>query len=194
MKAPLAPPWWRRRLAFASLTLQGGFAAIMLHRHETFCRHIADGRNQTQAAIAGGYAKKSATVTASRLMKQPHIRAEIARLKSHGRSLGRQAGSGSNGVSAPIDGEILDRGDQRPRALMSAGERLTLPALRPQWPQRHQGVHRGRLLREGRVSRRLQAAQAARRSGRNRLARGSGRQRRSVHRRWWKWRLPAARW
>ena len=43
-------------------------------------KYVANGRNGTNAAVSVGYAKKSAHVTASRLLKKPKVAAEIDRL------------------------------------------------------------------------------------------------------------------
>ena len=53
-------------------------------REKTFCQEYSIDKNGTRAAIAAGYAKKSAHVTASLLLKKPKIRATIdALLKKH---------------------------------------------------------------------------------------------------------------
>lgn len=48
-------------------------------QHDAFVRHyLANGYNGTQAALAAGYAEKSARVTASRLLTQDNIRVKIS--------------------------------------------------------------------------------------------------------------------
>ena len=48
-------------------------------RHETFCREYIIDLNGTRAAIAAGYAKKGAHVTASRMLSNPKVQARLAR-------------------------------------------------------------------------------------------------------------------
>ena len=53
-------------------------------RHETFAREYVKDLNGTRAAIAAGYAKKSAHVTASELLSNPKVKEMVARLtKKH---------------------------------------------------------------------------------------------------------------
>ena len=53
-------------------------------RHERFCREYLTDLNGTRAAIAAGYAKKSAKVTASQLLTNPNVQALLAKLmKKH---------------------------------------------------------------------------------------------------------------
>ncbi len=49
-------------------------------RHETFCREYIIDLNGTRAAIAAGYAKKGAHVTASRMLSNPKVQARLAEL------------------------------------------------------------------------------------------------------------------
>ena len=49
-------------------------------KERRFCAEYATDENGTRAAIAAGYARKSAAVTASRLLKKANVRAEIERL------------------------------------------------------------------------------------------------------------------
>lgn len=49
-------------------------------KEKKFCEYLADGNNQTQAAILAGYSRDSAASIASRLMKKPQIRAYLAEL------------------------------------------------------------------------------------------------------------------
>lgn len=48
-------------------------------RQELFCARIAGGASGAEAARAAGYSRESAAQQASRLLRQPAIRAEIAR-------------------------------------------------------------------------------------------------------------------
>jgi len=50
-------------------------------RQASFCRHYAETNNGTQSAIAAGYSDKSASVVASRMIRDPKIKAAIERLK-----------------------------------------------------------------------------------------------------------------
>ncbi len=50
-------------------------------RHETFCREYIIDLNGTRAAIAAGYAKKGAHVTASRMLSNPKVQARLAELQ-----------------------------------------------------------------------------------------------------------------
>ena len=53
-------------------------------RHDRFCREYLTDLNGTRAAIAAGYAKKSAKVTASQLLTNPNVQAFLAKLtKKH---------------------------------------------------------------------------------------------------------------
>ncbi len=53
-------------------------------RHDRFCREYLKDLNGTRAAIAAGYAKKSAKVTASQLLTNPNVQALLAELtKKH---------------------------------------------------------------------------------------------------------------
>ena len=53
-------------------------------RHDRFCREYIKDLNGTRAAIAAGYAKKSAKVTASRLLTNANVQALLAKLaKQH---------------------------------------------------------------------------------------------------------------
>ena len=53
-------------------------------RHDRFCREYIKDLNGTRAAIAAGYAKKSAKVTASQLLTNPNVQALLAKLtKKH---------------------------------------------------------------------------------------------------------------
>ncbi len=49
-------------------------------RHETFCREYIINLNGTRAAIAAGYAKKSAKVTTSKLLTNVNLQARIGEL------------------------------------------------------------------------------------------------------------------
>ena len=49
-------------------------------RHDRFCREYIKDLNGTRAAIAAGYAKQSARITASRLLTNANISALIASL------------------------------------------------------------------------------------------------------------------
>lgn len=52
-------------------------------KQEAFCsQYIAKAFNGTEAAIAAGYAKGSAAVTASQLLRNPNIQARIAELQA----------------------------------------------------------------------------------------------------------------
>ncbi len=58
-------------------------------KEKKFGQFIAEGQNQTMAAILAGYSKENAACIASRLMKKPKIRAYIAELdKEICRSIG----------------------------------------------------------------------------------------------------------
>jgi len=50
-------------------------------RQKAFCRYYIENKNQTNAAKLAGYAENSAHVEASRLIKNPKIKAEIERLQ-----------------------------------------------------------------------------------------------------------------
>lgn len=50
-------------------------------KEEIFCREFIAHPNGTKAAVAAGYAGKSAAVTASKLLRKPKIAAEIAKLR-----------------------------------------------------------------------------------------------------------------
>ncbi len=53
-------------------------------RHDRFCREYIKDLNGTRAAIAAGYAKKSAHVTASQLLSNPKVKELLAELtKKH---------------------------------------------------------------------------------------------------------------
>ncbi len=53
-------------------------------RHETFCREYIIDLNGTRAAIAAGYTKKGAHVTASRMLSKPKVQGLLAKLtKKH---------------------------------------------------------------------------------------------------------------
>ena len=49
-------------------------------KHETFCLELVSGKNNTQAAIAAGYSKKTAYSTANRLLKNVDIKSRINEL------------------------------------------------------------------------------------------------------------------
>ncbi len=49
-------------------------------RHDRFCREYIKDLNGTRAAIAAGYAKKSAHVTASQLLSNPKVKELLAEL------------------------------------------------------------------------------------------------------------------
>ena len=58
-------------------------------KEKKFCQFIADGQNQTQAAILAGYSADNAASIASRLRKKPKIIAHLAELdKEICRSIG----------------------------------------------------------------------------------------------------------
>ncbi len=50
-------------------------------RHETFCREYIIDLNGTRAAIAAGYTKKGAHVTASRMLSNPKVQGRLAELQ-----------------------------------------------------------------------------------------------------------------
>jgi len=52
-------------------------------RREWFCMHMAGGTNQTNAAKRAGYPVPGSANTASRLMKEPSIRARIDEIKAN---------------------------------------------------------------------------------------------------------------
>ena len=49
-------------------------------RHDTFCREYMKDLNGTRAAIAAGYSKKTAGVTASQLLNNPKVKSKLAKL------------------------------------------------------------------------------------------------------------------
>jgi phage terminase small subunit len=49
-------------------------------RHDIFCREYIKDLNGTRAAIAAGYSKKTAGVTASQLLNNPNVKAKLAKL------------------------------------------------------------------------------------------------------------------
>jgi phage terminase small subunit len=49
-------------------------------RHDTFCREYMKDLNGTRAAIAAGYSKKTAGVTASQLLNNPKVKAKLGEL------------------------------------------------------------------------------------------------------------------
>ena len=50
-------------------------------KEKKFCRFIADGENQTQAAILAGYSKENAASIASKTIKKPKVQAFLAELE-----------------------------------------------------------------------------------------------------------------
>ncbi len=54
--------------------------ARMNSRHEVFAREYVKDLNGTRAAIAAGYAKKSARISASRLLTNANVQALLAKL------------------------------------------------------------------------------------------------------------------
>jgi phage terminase small subunit len=54
---------------------------MLTSRQKRFCAAIAVGATQREAAITAGYSLRSAHVRASRLMDDPQVHAEIARLR-----------------------------------------------------------------------------------------------------------------
>lgn len=54
---------------------------VLTAKRKAFCRYYAELNNGTQAAIKAGYSKKTAPWTASNLLQNPHVQAEIGRLR-----------------------------------------------------------------------------------------------------------------
>lgn len=50
-------------------------------RQKLFCKYVAEGNNQSLAAVKAGYSKNGSRSRACRLMKRDEIRAEIGRLQ-----------------------------------------------------------------------------------------------------------------
>ncbi len=78
-------------------------------RHERFCREYLTDLNGTRAAIAAGYAKKSAKVTASRLLTNANVQALLAELtKKHADKLDLSAEKVLSELSSTGFSNMLD--------------------------------------------------------------------------------------
>lgn len=89
-------------------------------KERAYCRYyVANGGNGTQAAISAGYAKASASVQATKLMKKDVIRAEIAAVRAQMGAGNLHVlpapGQGSGGPPPPLDGQVLEPGDHGDR-------------------------------------------------------------------------------
>ncbi len=83
--------------------------ARMNSRHEVFAREYVKDLNGTRAAIAAGYAKKSAHVTASQLLRNPKVQAMVASLtKNHADKLDLDAEKVLSELSRMGFSNILD--------------------------------------------------------------------------------------
>lgn len=90
-------------------------------REDTFCREYVIDLNGRRAAIAAGYAKKSAHVTASKMLRNAKVQAKIAELqKATADKLDLSAEKVLGGLSPLAFSNILDyvridkHGDPRP--------------------------------------------------------------------------------
>ena len=78
-------------------------------RHDRLCREYIKDLNGTRAAIAAGYAKKSAKVTASQLLTNPNVQALLAKLtKKHADKLDLSTEKVLSGLSSMGLSNMLD--------------------------------------------------------------------------------------
>ena len=88
-------------------------------KEKKFCRFIADGENQTQAAILAGYSKENAASIASKTIKKPKVQAFLAELE---REICR-----NSGLSPELIGGRLEK--QYQAAVKSGRTNATFKAL-----------------------------------------------------------------
>ncbi len=81
--------------------------ARRISRHEIFAREYVKDLNGTRAAIAAGYSRKTARVTASQLLTKPNIQKLLAELTK--RAFGNPGDCPERDLAAAIAKRVLEQ-------------------------------------------------------------------------------------